>query len=47
MNNRNASGLKLTALVLAVSEAAGAAVAGVLPAGRPRTFKQYAARTDL
>ena len=36
-----------TAYLLAVSEAAGAAVAGVSLAGRPQTFKHYAARTDF
>ncbi|HLM58461.1 MAG TPA: hypothetical protein VK422_20330 [Pyrinomonadaceae bacterium] len=38
---------QITAYLLAVSEAAGAVVAGVLPWGRPQTFKRYAARTDI
>jgi hypothetical protein len=36
-----------TAFLLAVCEALGAAVAGVLLAGRTRTFKHHAARTDF
>ena len=36
---------QVTAYLLAVSEFAGAAVAGVLLWGQSRTFKQYAART--
>ena len=38
---------QVTAYLLAVSEAAGAAVAGALLAGRPQPFKHYAARTDF
>jgi len=38
---------RLTAYLLLASEAAGAAVAGLALAGRPQTFKRYAARTGL
>lgn len=38
---------QVTAYLLAASEAAGAAAAGALLAGRPQTFKHYAARTDF
>ena len=38
---------RATAYLLAASEALGAAAAGVALAGRPRPFKQYAARTDF
>jgi hypothetical protein len=37
----------ITAYLLAVSEALGAAAAGLLTAGRPQPFKHYAARTDF
>lgn len=38
---------QVTAYLLALSEAAGALVAGMSLAGRPQTFKDYAARTDF
>ena len=38
---------QITAYLLAVSEALGAAAAGLLTAGRPQPFKHYAARTDF
>ena len=37
----------ITAYLLAVSEALGAAAAVLLTAGRPQPFKHYAARTDF
>ncbi|HWT03977.1 MAG TPA: hypothetical protein VN256_27255 [Pyrinomonadaceae bacterium] len=38
---------RLTAYLLAASEILGAAVAGLYLAGRSRSFKHYAARTDF
>ena len=38
---------RATAYLLLVSEAAGAAVAALSLAGRPRPFRHYAARTDF
>jgi hypothetical protein len=38
---------QVTAYLLAVSEVSGVAAAGLVLVGRPRTFKQYAARTDF
>jgi len=38
---------QITAYLLAVSEALGAAAAGLLTAGRPRPFQHHAARTDF
>ena len=38
---------RATAYLLLVSEAAGAALAGLLLAGRPRAFKRHAARTGF
>ena len=42
-----AATFQVTALLLAASEVAGAAAAGLLAAGRARRFEHHAARTDF